>query len=260
MSANCKSNLFFLLFLYFLIAWGCKKNNPPEPPRDPSVQIITDQKDLKDYLKTHFYNYEDFQEDPQNFDLTIKIDTIMGDNSNKIPLIEQVQSKKVKFRHNDNQVIDYDYYYLITRKGNGQSPHIADSAYVAYRGQLLNRSQFDLRQTPIWLDLTSVIKGFKEGISLLNTGDFKVNEDNTIDFFDYGQGLFFFPSGLGYFSNPSGGIPEYSPLVFEVSLYTSKQTDHDGDGILSRDEYDKDGDGIPDDSDQDGTPDYLDKT
>ena len=34
--------------------------------------------------------------------------------------------------------------------------------------------------------------------------------------------------------------------------------DDDGDGVLTIDEYDIDADGVADDSDADGTPDYLD--
>jgi hypothetical protein len=34
--------------------------------------------------------------------------------------------------------------------------------------------------------------------------------------------------------------------------------DDDGDGVLTKDEYDTDDNGIPDDSDGDGIPDYLD--
>jgi hypothetical protein len=47
-------------------------------------------------------------------------------------------------------------------------------------------------------------------------------------------------------------------LIFKVKLYLVNQTDHDGDGIPSSDEYDNNGDGRPDDTDQDGIPDYLD--
>ena len=66
------------------------------------------------------------------------------------------------------------------------------------------------------------------------------------------------PSGLGYYSNNSGAIPEYSSLIFIINLYLVKKTDHDGDGILSSLEYDNDGDGLPDDIDEDGLADYLD--
>ncbi|MCY3997747.1 MAG: hypothetical protein OXC92_05690 [Flavobacteriaceae bacterium] len=255
-----KFKLIFSLILVSIFTIGCKKENKVEPPRDPAEQIIADQLALEKYLNTHFYNYEDFVDDSQNFNLSVKIDTIMGENATKTPLIDQVQSKKIQYRHRNNQEIIYDYYYIILREGVGSNPHIVDSAFVAYKGELLTRSQFDTRLTPIWMDLTRVIRGFGEGISLLKTGDYKINEDNTVEFFDFGQGIFFFPSGLGYYSNSSPGIPEYSPLVFQVSLYTLKETDHDGDGVLSKDEYDRDLDGVPDDSDEDGIPDYLDAT
>ncbi|MCY4160457.1 MAG: hypothetical protein OXE77_01175 [Flavobacteriaceae bacterium] len=257
---SLKLNLIFSIISILVITIGCEKENKVEPPRDPAEQIIADQLALDGYLKTHFYNYEDFTNEPQNFNLSVKIDTIMGENANKTPLMDQVQSKKIRYHHRDNQEITYEYYYLILREGSGMNPHIADSAFVSYKGELLTRSQFDARLTPIWMDLTRVIRGFGEGISLLKTGDFKVNEDNTVDFYDFGQGVFFFPSGLGYYSNSSPGIPEYSPLVFQVSLYTLKETDHDGDGILSKDEYDRDSNGLPDDTDGDGVPDYLDAT
>jgi hypothetical protein len=47
-------------------------------------------------------------------------------------------------------------------------------------------------------------------------------------------------------------------LIFKIDLYRINKSDHDGDGILSADEYDQDGDGIPDDTDGDGLADYLD--
>ena len=37
-----------------------------------------------------------------------------------------------------------------------------------------------------------------------------------------------------------------------------RDSDDDNDGILTKDEYDVDQNGIPDDTDNDGTPDYLD--
>ncbi len=89
-------------------------------------------------------------------------------------------------------------------------------------------------------------------------GEYTVNEDNTIAFSGYGQGAFFIPSGLGYFSSTAGSIPAYSPLIFKVNLFVINETDHDGDGIPSSQEYDNDGDGVQDDTDGDGIPDYLD--
>ena len=95
-------------------------------------------------------------------------------------------------------------------------------------------------------------------MTALKAGTYTINTDNTVNYKDFGQGVFFIPSGMGYFSSTQGSIPAYSPLVFKVSLYTMNESDHDFDGILTKNEYDNDNDGIPDDSDEDGVPDYLD--
>ena len=122
----------------------------------------------------------------------------------------------------------------------------------------MNGFSFDSSTTPVWFDLTQVVQGFREGAPKFRAGDFSLNDDNSVNFFGYGQGAIFFPSGLGYFNQAAGTIPAYSPLIFKVNMYLVNQTDHDGDGILSADEYDNDGDGLPDDSDGDGIADYLD--
>lgn len=249
----------FGLFL-FLSIWACGRNDRLEPPRDPTVQVIEEHATLMRYLETHFYNYEEFQSSPSGANVRVTIDTIMGDNANKIPLSDQVKSRTIDYRHSTGQYVTYNYYYLTLREGTGNSPSIVDSTFVTYSGELLNRTQFDNRSTPVWLDLTNVVRGFSEGASQLKTGKYSINPDNTQRFYEYGQGLFIFPSGLGYYSRTSGSVPAYAPLVFEVNLYTLKETDHDGDGILSKNEYDTDGDGIPDDTDGDGIPDYLDAT
>ena len=159
----------------------------------------------------------------------------------------------------DNGPINHVLYYLPVKEGIGERPSKVDSVYVSYEGSLLDGSVFDKSVTPIWFDLTGVVTGFKEGVSEFKPGDFTVNIDNTVNYQNYGQGLIFIPSGLGYFAQSSSLIPEYSPLIFKMSLFTVKKTDHDGDGILTIDEYDKDNDGVPDDTDGDGLLDYLDK-
>ena len=155
-------------------------------------------------------------------------------------------------------LIDHPIYTLIAKEGSGQSPSRADSTYVSYKGMLLSKSQFDSSLEPIWFDLTAVVRGFREGLGLFKSGEFTVDQNNVATFSNYGQGIIFMPSGLGYYNNNSGSIPEYSPLIFIINLYLVKKTDHDGDGILSGLEYDNDGDGLPDDSDEDGLADYLD--
>ena len=241
-----------------LIIKSCKKDDDSVKVRDVADQSLLDDTALKNFLETHFYNYEDFEKLDGSENVNIIIDSIFDDDINKIPLINKVLKKNIPIESN-NGPINHTLYYLPVSEGNGEKPSIVDSVYVSYEGSLLDGSVFDKSNTPIWFDLTSVVTGFKEGVSEFKPGDFYVNDDNTVNYQNYGQGLIFIPSGLGYFAQSSSLIPEYSPLIFKISLFTIKKTDHDGDGILTIDEYDNDNDGVPDDSDGDGVLDYLDK-
>lgn len=243
-----------LIIISFLSS--CKKEDDVESLRDVQEQSIADDQSIEDFLSSHFYNYEDFA--GPDYDGGIVFDTLQNENVSKTPLINQVRKEVISVITADGSFIDHNLYYLIAREGTGISPATVDSTYLSYEGLLLDKSVFDSSSTPVWFDLTSVVRGFREGAHKIRSGDFRVNDDNTVDFFGYGQGALFFPSGLGYFSRTAGAVPAYAPLIFKINLYGVNQTDHDGDGILSADEFDNDGDGVPDDTDEDGTPDYLD--
>jgi len=258
-----QKNLFLKKFIFYslliiLIIKSCKKDDNTVTIRDVADQALVDDTDLKKFLETHFYNYEDFEKSDGSKNLEIIIDSIFEENSNKDPLINKVFKKNIPIE-SDEGTINHVLYYLPVKEGIGERPSKVDSVYVSYEGGLLDGSIFDKSLTPIWFDLTSVVTGFKEGVSEFKPGDFSLNNDNTVNYQNYGQGLIFMPSGLGYFAQSSSLIPEYSPLIFKISLFTIKKTDHDGDGILTVDEYDIDNDGVPDDTDGDGLLDYLDK-
>jgi len=253
-----KKYIYLCVFYTFTII-SCNNDEEDdviEPPRDVSEQSITDDQSLKNYLSTHFYNYDDFLD--RSTSSEISLDTISDINSQKIPLIDQVEKSVIRVKTSDGSFIDHSLYYLVANEGVGKNPALVDSTYLSYQGKLLNGNVFDQSFGPVWFDLTQVVRGFREGIPFLKSGTFEVSEENVVTFSNYGQGVIFFPSGLGYFSNNSGPIPAYSPLIFKINLYSVNQTDHDGDGILSADEFDLDGDGIGDDTDGDGIPDYLD--
>ena len=250
---------------------------------------------MVNYLQTHFYNYEDFQNDPDNHNITISIDTIADENSDKTPLWDQVQNKSVDLTDASGNTISNKMYYLVVKEGVGEKPTAVDSTFVTYKGTLLNRMVFDVREElPIWFDLTGVVRGFREFIPELRPGTHTLNDDGTYEFDDFGQGVVFIPSALGYYAQNIASIPKYSPLVFSVALHKVNPADHDNDGVLSIDEdvdadgdpfnddtdedrvpnfrdadddgdgtltkteYDRDGDGEADDDDEDGIPDYLD--
>ena len=287
-----KKKLFFLLPV-FLLFLQCKKEDTTEPIpiRDYSEQVIVDQDLLETYLKTHTYNYEDFNNES---DVNIKLDTILDNNSSRVSLFEQASIKTIDVTNAEGQITSHNLYYIIAREGSNESPSVADSVYVAYNGILTDGSTFDNRKFPIWIDLANTIEGFREGVSELRTGKFTENSNGTIAYTSFGVGLFFIPSGIGYFENINSGIPEYSPLIFTVKLMTHTDTDHDndgilsifedidgdnkpfgddsdgdnlwnmydvdddGDGILTVNEIDKNNDSIIDDTNNDGIPDYLD--
>ena len=287
-----KKKLFFL-FTVLLFLIQCDKDDDSTPSytiRDYSEQVIVDHELLEIYLKTHTYNYEDFNNES---DVKIKLDTIT-ENSSRLTLFDQASIKTVDVTDTDGQVTSHNLYYIIAREGSNINPSVADSVYVAYNGILTDGSSFDSRRFPIWVDLANTIEGFREGVSELRTGKYIENSNGTIQYNSFGVGLFFMPSGIGYFENVSGGVPEYSPLIFSVKLMTHTDTDHDndgilsifedidgdnrpfgddtdgdnlwnmydvdddGDGVLTVNEIDKNNDSVIDDTNNDGIPDYLD--
>ena len=257
-----KSGTLAMLLAVSLSSCGSDDNNTTESVelRDFSEQSITDDALLVDYLSNHFYNYEDFPR-ADDTEVTISIDTISGDNADKTPMIDQVQQLSVPITDANGVVTKHTLYYLVAQQGSEleKKSSIVDSTYVSYRGELLTGTIFDQRNTPIWFDNIRVVSGFRYGLQNFAPGTFSQDTDGTISFRDYGQGILFMPSGLGYYSSPQGLIPAYAPIVFTVSVYTSNVADHDNDGVFSIDE-DPDGDGNPlnDDTDGDGTPNLLD--
>jgi len=246
-----------LVLLLFLLA--CSNDDTGDfvvvPPRSLAEVEAEDDAAIIAYLETHFYNYEEFQSPPPDFDFKIVLDTIAGANADKIPLIDQVSSatrsvQAGEFFLESDETLDHTFYYLEARSGIGANPTVADSVYVRYRGSLLDGIPFDGSENiPIWFDLAQIqgpqqgARGFGEAMPNFKIGGNVIdNGDGTFTVDGYGVGLMFLPSGLGFFNVPSGSIPPYSPLIFEVDLFTLNETDHDGDGIPSILE-DVDGDG-----------------
>lgn len=99
-------------------------------------------------------------------------------------------------------------YYVIDQAGNGKHATAADKVKVHYKGTLVDGTKFDSsydRNQPIDFPLANVIKGWTEGIPLLEEG---------------GKGKLLIPSGLAYGQNPPPGSPikPNSVLIFEVEL------------------------------------------
>ena len=156
--------------------------------------------------------------------------------------------------------ISYKIYYLKLREGVGESPTRLDSSFVSYKGNLMSDISvtFDQSINPVWFPLEDVVRGWGEIIPQFKIGTHVAETDGTVTFNDYGAGVMFLPSGLGYFNTATGNIPSYSPLIFNFKLHNLDFRDHDRDGILSKYEYGPDFNAEANDTDDDGLPDYLD--
>jgi FKBP-type peptidyl-prolyl cis-trans isomerase len=95
---------------------------------------------------------------------------------------------------------------VITKGSGTEKPGVADTVTVHYSGWKTDGSLFDSsvkRGKPSSFPLNGVIKGWTEGLQLLNEG---------------GKATLFVPGDLGYGDNGRPGIEPGSMLIFEVEL------------------------------------------
>ena len=238
------------------------------PARDRGEEAAASQAIIEEYLETHFYNYEEFETPPANFDFRIKFDTIAGSNANKIPLINQVSSKTVEDRVDEG--VTYKLYYLNVIEGEGERPEFPDVTTLSYEGIYINKetptvgysSLFDGSVVPVQFDLTAVVNGFQDAmIEFKGATNVITNPDGTLSFEEYGVGAVFMPAGLGYYVNPppTSSIPIYAQLIFTFQLYEVEVGDQDNDGVISVME-DLNNNKLEEDDDTDGDllPNYID--
>lgn len=239
-----KLNNVWLAVFCALAIGSCKKDDEGETfvSEKLSDVVVEDEATIQAYLETHFYNYEDFENPPANFNNKIILDTIAGVNADKTPLSDQVTAATVSvssenFGLEDGETIEHTYYYVVAREGGGDLAKATDSVYLKYQGELLTGVSFDATPSYLWQYLPFTIRGYSEGVSKLRTGsEIIVNSDGTTSIADSGIGLIIMPSGMGYFNTggSTGALPLYAPLLFklEAALYVP-DTDYDGDGIPS---------------------------
>jgi peptidylprolyl isomerase len=127
---------------------------------------------------------------------------------------ENKKEKKVKKEKKTMSLVGKEFktesglVYKITQEGSGARAKAGDMVLVHYTGKLTNDTIFDsshFRNQPFKFKLGAgqVIKGWDEGIALLNVGD---------------KAILTIPAYLGYGERNMGKIPANSTLIFEVEL------------------------------------------
>lgn len=239
------------------------------PERDRTEQQVADFDSLQKYLNTHYYNRATFLEpgDHSISELIIK-ELPKDDNGNYLDMPDPENNQMLSVAVDiDNpktttyQEVEYQFYILELNEGGGENPNFSDNVRMNYNGFLPNGTSFDGTVTPIEFDLMTLIPGWREVVPEFKTAEgFVENGDGTVTYNNYGLGVMFLPSGLGYYGSPTSvSIPSYSNLIFKFELYQYEINDHDGDGIPSyMEDLDGDKNLYNDDTDGDGIPNYLD--
>lgn len=280
-------------FTLALLVVSCSKNDDnTEPLRDYATQYEADLDKIEEFLQTHYYTVVDHPGFPDDQSVTFTKIPTGGTQTSIWNSPDLVTDFTVEA--ND---ITYKLYYLKIRghvdRNNSvnppseadldKTPCNVDRVLSSYVGQylytaketvdgtevdVLKLKQFEESINPqSFLTLSSTIRGWGEVFPNFKAGTYSENPDGTLTYADFGAGVMFLPSGLGYYASSSTSIPAYSPLIFSFKLYEIQRVDNDGDGIYSFQE-DLNGDGYVrvleegvtniDDTDGDGVPDFLD--
>jgi FKBP-type peptidyl-prolyl cis-trans isomerase FkpA len=132
----------------------------------------------------------------------VELKALMGDK-NKVQGVEFLTNNA---KRAGIIVTDSGLQYEVLQNGEGSKPKVTDTVKVNYLGTLLDGTEFDSsysRNKPASFPLNRVIKGWTEGVQLMNSGS---------------KYKFYVPSDLAYGARSTGKITSYSTLIFEVEL------------------------------------------
>src|SRR5690606_14459569 len=276
-----KARLMKIKFVGFaamaLLALMACKNDDDNNDTGPILRDLTEvtaenETELQAYLKTHFYNYEEFENPTEGFDYKIVFDTIAGENADKIPLIDRPELKDTLVSVDD---VPQKLYMLIVRQGAGDKALLGDQVVVKYEasnpnGKIVDGSTVEFFSPTLSLQGgLQLTEGFTHLVLDLRIGSGYVeNPDGTLTWNnDYGIGACFVSAGLAYYQSSN-----YKPFIFKVDMlafnhidqdliydYNSRSNISSPDGIPSSlEDINGNGDPRDDDTDGDGIPNYLD--
>lgn len=307
-----KFKYFFILLITGVILVSCNKNDDDDdvktvPLRDYTEQYNTDNTNIEEYLNTYYITVIDSPGNQEDQDVAISKITDPATQPSIMSYLNSASFPKLLTRNISLNGVAYKMYYLVLREGTGTSPMNTDRVVAAYRGEYMTRveatttapivpahltttlfEEIKFPQANVnFTDLYTAVVGWSEIFPQFKTGTSAVQTDGAVKYENFGAGVLFIPSGLGYYTGNSRGtvvIPPYSPLIFSFKLYDLERMDHElglvngvnayvGDGVFDYQE-DINGDGYVydyrnttlypnapvnlDDTDGDGIPDFID--
>lgn len=252
---------------------NCKSNDDNTAPtiRDRQEVYNENISQIETYLKTHKmvvvdeYNIS-FEEVEEGSNESIW-------NSQTFPL-QQTMVKNDTRENNSvsgssTDIVDYKIYYIVLNQGSGEHPRTYDNVYTIYSGYTLQNEMFDKNTNGFWSSFpkfgseaiyTELVSGYRQALTLVKpAASITINPDGTFTAQGAGRVVAFIPSGLAYFNSSRPRLGSYKPLIFDITLLTKKEVDHDGDGLLTKyEDVDQDGNIWNDDTDSDKKPNFLD--
>ncbi len=229
---------------------SCNKSDDDDvvtvPLRDYKEQYKADNDSIVNYLKTNY-----IESVTADFDVKISKIPVGG---TQISIWDQkeypLQTRKVY--SND---VTYEVYFLTLRQGTGSAPMNTDRIVASYTGNFLNGKVFDSSYGNAetfnlfaYSPEGSVIEGWSEIFPQFKTGTSKTDvATGVISYDNYGAGVMFLPSGLGYYAGTVGSDgPAYSCLVFSFKLFDLQRMDNEYSISSSTGGIVILGDGVPD--------------
>ena len=168
-----------------------------------STNLLIDAKDMQEVLSGYFKKKQQAQMEEQQAAASKAAEAKFGENKKAgEDFLEANKSKKgVKTTESGIQ-------YIVLKEGSGEKPAgPMTKVKVHYHGTNIEGNIFDSsvdRGTPATFGLNQVIKGWTEGVQLMNQG---------------AKYKFFIPQELAYGAQQKGeNIKPFSTLIFEIEL------------------------------------------
>jgi FKBP-type peptidyl-prolyl cis-trans isomerase FklB len=168
-----------------------------------STNLLIDAKDMQEVLSGYFRKKQQAQMEDQQAAASKAAEANFGENKKAgEDFLEANKSKKgVKTTESGIQ-------YIVLKEGSGEKPAgPMTKVKVHYHGTNIEGNIFDSsvdRGTPATFGLNQVIKGWTEGVQLMNEG---------------AKYKFFIPQELAYGAQQKGeNIKPFSTLIFEIEL------------------------------------------